>query len=201
MSASDTEQPITVWLEQVKQGDDYALEKIWQTYFVQLVRLARRQLGSATTTVADEDDVAQQAIVSFYLRARGGQFPDLNDRDGLWKLLISITLNKARTFARKEHRRHELWQRELAGVNFRKGEPSPEFAAEFADRFEFLLDRLNDDLLQRIAVAKLDGYTNREIAAQCTRSLPTIERKLRLIRDIWSSEFEDIENSAPIDGR
>ena len=189
MNPSDAEQPITQWLEQVKDGDDQALEQLWHVYFLQLVRLARKQFASAAKTVSDEEDIAQHAILSFYIRARDGQFPELNDREGLWKLLISITLNKARAVVRKEHRRRELWQREMSGIHFREGTPSPEFAAEFADRFQYLLDCLNDDLLRRVAVAKLDGYSNQEIAQQNAKSVPTIERKLRLIREIWVSEI------------
>ena len=190
MTSIDPEQPITRWFERAKQGDDEALEQLWHAYFFQLVRLAKKQFSSVATTVADEDDIAQNAMLSFFLRARNGQFPDLNDREGLWKLLISITLNKARAFARKEHRRRDLWQKEISGANFRTGEPSPEFAAEFVDRFQYLLGLLKDDFLRKVAIAKLDGYSNQEIADQTGKSLPTIERKLRLIRDTWSTEFE-----------
>jgi DNA-directed RNA polymerase specialized sigma24 family protein len=38
---------------------------------------------------------------------------------------------------------------------------------------------------------KLDGHTNAEIAAKIGRSLPTVERRLRLIRDIWREEFDE----------
>jgi DNA-directed RNA polymerase specialized sigma24 family protein len=38
---------------------------------------------------------------------------------------------------------------------------------------------------------KLEGYTNREIAEKLGRSRPTIERRLRLIREIWREEFDE----------
>ena len=49
-----------------------------------------------------------------------------------------------------------------------------------------LLDRLQDDILRRIAVAKMEGYSNDEIARQLGVQTRTIERKLKLIRELWS---------------
>ena len=63
-------------------------------------------------------------------------------------------------------------------------EPTPEFAAQVAEEYERLLNFLDDDQ-RAIAVAKLEGLTNPEIAARLDRSLRTVERKLQLIRGIW----------------
>ena len=59
-----------------------------------------------------------------------------------------------------------------------------------AENCRGLLDALDDDLLRRIAVAKLEGDTNDEIAARVGRSPPTVERKLRRIRAIWKNHAE-----------
>jgi DNA-directed RNA polymerase specialized sigma24 family protein len=45
-----------------------------------------------------------------------------------------------------------------------------------------------DDDLQVLALAKLRGYENREIAAQSDCSLRTVERRLHLIRRKWEKE-------------
>jgi hypothetical protein len=45
-----------------------------------------------------------------------------------------------------------------------------------------------DDKLRSVAVWKLEGYTNAEIAARLGRAPATVERKLRLIRDAWAKE-------------
>jgi hypothetical protein len=34
----------------------------------------------------------------------------------------------------------------------------------------------------------MEGHTNEEVAAKLGRSLPTVERKLRLIRKLWENE-------------
>ena len=68
------------------------------------------------------------------------------------------------------------------------GEPSPEFAAQFAEQFEQLLTLLADDTLRRIALAKMEGYTNAELARDLGLNVRSIERKLRLIRRTWQQE-------------
>ncbi len=45
-------------------------------------------------------------------------------------------------------------------------------------------------MLKEVAMSKVQGYTNEEIAQRLGCSLSTIERKLRLIREIWSRESE-----------
>ena len=68
--------------------------------------------------------------------------------------------------------------------------PTPEFAAQVVDEFRSLLRRLGDDSLRSVALAKLEGYTNRQIAERLGCIEQTVERKLRSIRKIWSAEGE-----------
>ncbi len=58
-----------------------------------------------------------------------------------------------------------------------------------AEDFERLLLLLADDELRRIALLKLEGYTNEELAQRIGRSIPTVERRLRLIRETWKVEY------------
>ena len=82
-----------------------------------------------------------------------------------------------------------LTDEERAGIDRVVGtEPTPEFAAQVSEQCEELLAKLGDETLERIAIAKLEGYTNDEIAAQLGVRTRTIERKLRTIREIWAAE-------------
>ena len=47
---------------------------------------------------------------------------------------------------------------------------------------------LEDETLRQIAQRKLEGYESAEIAAVLGVSSRTVDRKLRLIREIWSEE-------------
>ena len=67
-------------------------------------------------------------------------------------------------------------------------EPSPEVAAEMAERCEFLLRLLEDPILVRIALMKLACYTNEEIALTLGCSLRSVNLKLQLIRKLWERE-------------
>jgi len=65
------------------------------------------------------------------------------------------------------------------------GEPDPLFAAEMAEQFEHLLQALPDDQLRAIALRKMEGYTNDEIASQLQCARVTVERRLDRIRKSW----------------
>jgi DNA-directed RNA polymerase specialized sigma24 family protein len=64
-------------------------------------------------------------------------------------------------------------------------EPTPEFAAEFADEYRRLFDALRDDELRRIAVWRLEGHSVDEIAALLGCARRTAARRLALIRMFW----------------
>jgi DNA-directed RNA polymerase specialized sigma24 family protein len=68
-------------------------------------------------------------------------------------------------------------------------EPEPALAAQVAEEYARLLDRLGDDDLRAVAMWKLEGYTNAEIATRLNRAPATVERKLRLIRGAWVKEI------------
>jgi DNA-directed RNA polymerase specialized sigma24 family protein len=67
-------------------------------------------------------------------------------------------------------------------------EPTPEFAAQVAEEYQRLLDRLGDDSLRQVAVLKMEGCTNDEVAQRLDCSRRTVARKLETIRIIWSTE-------------
>jgi DNA-directed RNA polymerase specialized sigma24 family protein len=66
--------------------------------------------------------------------------------------------------------------------------PTPEFAAVMAEECRRLLARLDERGLQELAIAKMEGYSNQEIADKHQCSLRTVERRLHLIREIWRDE-------------
>ena len=64
-------------------------------------------------------------------------------------------------------------------------EPTPEFAAVAVEEYNRLLEILDDDELRQVATLKMQGYTNREIAKQLERGMSSVDRKLRLIKNLW----------------
>src|SRR5260370_40284598 len=95
---------VTGWIAQLQEGDAAAAQPLWDRYFHHLVGLARKKLPGSTRGAADEEDVALSAFHSFCRHAEAGRFPQLSDREGLWRLLVVITARKAAHLLRDEGR-------------------------------------------------------------------------------------------------
>jgi DNA-directed RNA polymerase specialized sigma24 family protein len=188
---------VSVWLQQLREGEASAAQRLWEAYFQRLVGLARGKLRPIPRASADEEDVALSAFDSFYRGVAGGRFPQLEDRDDLWQILFMITERKAYDLIEREGRQKRDWRRnqsidaDSAKIDLAAPEPDPAFAVQIAEECEMLLARLADDELRRIAVRKMEGYTNQEIAAELGCALVTVERRLRLIRREWQDEAQD----------
>ncbi|MDR3638197.1 MAG: ECF-type sigma factor [Isosphaeraceae bacterium] len=196
MSGKDS---VTHWLGGLKAGRRDDIERLWDRYFNRLVRLAGARLPSHARRAFDEEDVALSAFRSFCGRAEQGQFPDLADRDELWRLLAFITARKVVGAIRHQTRRKRgggnvLGESALVGedgegmAQFLSTEPTPEAAAQFASEYERLLEKLGDETLRRIALLKLEGHSSAEIAVAIGTSTRTVDRKINLIRAIWDQE-------------
>jgi DNA-directed RNA polymerase specialized sigma24 family protein len=193
MSADDS---VTRWIDMLKAGDPDAARKIWDTYFRRLVALARGKLRGVARRVADEEDVALSAFDSFCRGAERGRFPSLLDRDDLWQLLFVITVRKACDLAKHEARARRGAGRvvtlsDLSGLGADAvvgAEPTPELAAQVAEQCQRLLGLLGNNSLRAVALAKMAGETNEEIAARLGCVRHTVDRKLQAIRRIWAGE-------------
>jgi DNA-directed RNA polymerase specialized sigma24 family protein len=178
---------VSEWVEQLKEGEHDAAQKLWQRYFPRLVGLARQQLQDTPRRAADEEDVALEVLATVCRRVEEGRFPQLNDRDDLWRLLVTVTVRKANWQRRHEGRGKRRGARNAAGIleEVAGSEPTPEDAALVADECRRLFRSLDDPDLEAVAQAKLEGFTNPETAARLGRSLRSVERMLEMIRDIW----------------
>jgi DNA-directed RNA polymerase specialized sigma24 family protein len=185
---------ITGWINRLQAGDQAAAQPLWECYFERLVRLARGKLGAANRAAADEEDVALSAFDSFCRAAECGRFPQLFDRNDLWRLLVTLTERKAVNLLRAQRRLKRDAGRTCAesgpGLDGLPGrEPTPEFAALVVEECQRLLKLLGDDTLRRLALLKLEGWTNEEIARRLGCALRAVERKLALIRSSWEGEM------------
>lgn len=200
---------VSLWLAQLKSGEPDAARQLWDRYFRRLVGLARVKLRESARRVADEEDVALSAFDSFFRGVEAGRFATLDDRDSLWRLLVTITARKASHLQRDltAQKRgggrvsgESVFQGQDASASMAGGidrvagaEPSPEFALEVAEQTRRHLELLPDEQLRTIALAKMEGYTNDEIADRLSVAPRTIERKLQLIREIWERDEFDAD--------
>ncbi|HEY7314991.1 MAG TPA: ECF-type sigma factor [Gemmataceae bacterium] len=200
---------VTIWIQQLKEGERAAVEKLWEGYFARLVRQSQRWLRRTRVKVVDAEDIALSAFKSFCLRAEQGRFPKLFDRDDLWQLLVVIAFrkmcNQVKHEAVRQPRNGRVYplsaltpaDADDSGTIFSDligRDPDPALAEEVAESCRRLLETLPTQELRDVAVWKLEGDTNAEIAAKLNggegRSEPTAERKLARIRKIWAKEID-----------
>ena len=169
---------------------------LWSRYYDRLRRIARKKIGRYGRRVPfDDEDVALSALDSFCRNVKQGQYPNLNSTDDIWCLLVVIADRKANDRAKMEFAAKRGGK---AGFSpFDQYEPEivdsdlqPDSRTELDDLTDHLFSILNDVDLQTIAIRKLSGDTNSQIAESMGRTRQTVQRKLRLIRDIWLDELE-----------
>ena len=194
-----SDDPITLWIDQLRQGDDLAARDLWNHFFRRLHELAWHKLRLTTRPVYSEEDAAQSAFHSVCAGIVAGRFPDLQDRDSLWRLMLVITAQKVANRHRYDQQQRRDVRRNSSDSIFTDSrqnldaramtaasrEPTPEFAAEFVDICECLFRSLEDSTLKEIAGLKLEGYTDSEIADRLNCSRRTVQRRITIIRRHW----------------
>jgi RNA polymerase sigma factor (sigma-70 family) len=194
---------ITRLIDQLRSPDrgvrNEAARQVWMRYFPQLLELARQRLHRRIRTREDEEDVAQDVYKSLCLRLQRGEF-ELGSRNDLWRLLVSMTIHKAQKAATRHGRQSRDVRRDQPLATKADDSVSPEWVFEQMDTSDpgpaeeaILNEELQRRLsclaepLRQIALWKLAGYTNAEIAGErmLNCAARTVERKLSLIREKW----------------
>lgn len=199
-----SEGSISHWIDEIKDGNRDAAQGLWERYFARLVRLARLQISENNRRISDEEDLALSVFETFCRAAEDGRFPNLSDRDSLWRLLVKMTVRKAIDQNRHQTRlrrgggevrgesvflNRAVDDEQQAFAHVVGDEPTPEFAAMMAEQITRLMNLLGDNELRQLALAKMEGYTNQELATAMDCSERTIERRLKLIRAKCMEEF------------
>ena len=166
--------------------DEAAVEQLWRRYFPRLVGLARKRLQHAPLSLDNEEDVALSAFASFCQAAEAGRFPQLLDREGLWRLLVIITARKVAHVVRDEGRRPTS---PLDAEALLSRDPGPDVMAVAALEHQRLLSCLGDPELEMVARLRMDSYSVEDIASRLHYAPRTIKRKLALIRATWEVEL------------
>lgn len=197
-----SEGSITHWLRLLQNGDRNAARPLWERYFKLLTMRARAALRGVPRRAADEEDVALGAFDSFCRGAEQGRFPDLDDRNDLWRVLVVLTGWKVARLVRSELSQKRGGGKVRSEVDLssdgREGEaileqivgqePTPEFAAQLAEECQRLMHKLGSEELRTIAVWQMEGYTVEEIGRKLGRSARTVARKIQLIRGLWEED-------------
>jgi DNA-directed RNA polymerase specialized sigma24 family protein len=191
MASLETSQSITRLIRAVQDGSNSAIRPLLAAYFDRLVQLARKRLRNMPGLAGYDEDLALRSFHSVYERLRDPTRPlDMTGRDDLWRLLATRTISRAIDLIRGHHTQEAPGDHDVTQLLNR--EPTPLEAAEVADECRRLLDMLEDPELRQIALWKVEGYTNEEIAGRMDCVPRTIERKVSRIRLLWKHELKDL---------
>jgi RNA polymerase sigma-70 factor (ECF subfamily) len=176
-------------MDRLRAGDEAAAREVFRRFAGRLIGLAHGRLDRLVRAKVDAEDVVQSAFKSFFLGQAAGRF-DLGDWDGLWGLLVCITLRKCGRAVRRFHVASRDVRREApaadvgaAGVAWDAlaAEPTPAEAAMLAETVEQFLGAL-PPRDRRIFELRLQGCTIPEISAAVGRTEYTVEGVLRKVR-------------------
>lgn len=197
---------MAAWVERVKAHDESAAFRLWEDFFQPLVERASRKLANQRVRrVVDAEDAVAAAFGSFFRRAEEGRFPNILNRDDLWSLLMTITDRKCANLIRHE-RAMVRGQGKVRGDSIAEQDDSdsplgigmdmfhgnrmrPDVELAVEETFGNLLAVLegHDPELAVIALMRMEGWSNHEIADRLEKSVATVERRLKLIRELWRS--------------
>jgi len=190
---------VTELIGRIKDNDSAAYQLIWDRFIDRLIRLSSQKLKHMPRRAVDEEDVALEAFNAFFRGVKENRFARLEGRDDLWQVLAMLTERKAFAALRHELAKKrgegknrgesvfELINGDSSAVNGLQEVQDPEndvidgFASEITER----LNELDQEILRKIALRRLEGFSNNEIATELRISLRAVERKLQLIRQKW----------------
>jgi len=195
---------MTNLIRDLQAGRSAAAQEMWDRCIARLVNGARQKLRGLPRRAVDEEDVALAAFDAFLRGVKENRFAKLENREDLWQVLAMLTERRAIAERRREHadkrgggnnRGESVFEQVGAngsaapGID-QVGDPNPAMIATFTLEVRERLAMLDDDVLRKIAVLRLEGYTNKDIAEQLGIALRAVERKLQLIRQKWHQESQ-----------
>jgi RNA polymerase sigma factor (sigma-70 family) len=183
----DATSPVLELLARLRDGDPQAAEELFARYAQRLTCLAEQQLSRKLAARLDGADVVQSVFRTFFRRSAAGEFR-IDGSAELWRLLVQITLQKARAYGRQ----HTAGVRDVTAeapggsaallLEAVAHEPGPAEAAALVDEIEALLrglPALYCDLLQ----LRLEGHSVSDTATRLGVSRRTVHRGLRLLQE------------------
>jgi RNA polymerase sigma-70 factor (ECF subfamily) len=174
-----------------RSGDEEAATELYQRYIQRLLNVVNMHLTQRIRAQVEADDICQSVFRSLFRRVQQGRF-EFHDDGDLWKLMVTVALNKVRNrvrflgagkrdVAREVHAR-DASEPDAFVVHSLSREPSIEEAAEFQDLVEKVCRQLPPETRELLRL-RMDGYSQEEIAERLSLCTRTIRRMNERIRD------------------
>jgi RNA polymerase sigma-70 factor, ECF subfamily len=167
-------------------------EAVFNRYAQRLMSVARERIGTQLRSKVSPEDVVQSAFKSFFRRKDEFQF-EKDGADGLWGLLVVITVRKCAKWADVFTAEKRSASREVSlNSGFPGGsvpgdvvarEPGPTEVAILSELIERMLARLDERQQQMISL-RMQGYELEEIAEQLRSSRRTVSRTIQEAKEV-----------------
>lgn len=171
-------------LERFRDGDEAAAAELYVRYGKRLARLADGWIAADLRSRFDAEDVVQSVFRTFFRRASSGEY-EAPDESELWRLLLTIALNKLRNRAHHHRAAKRSAARTLPLVSDRASGDSSSGGEEEGLLLQWVIDELlasGAESRRRIVELRILGCTVEEIADSVQRSRRTVERTLQEFR-------------------
>jgi RNA polymerase sigma-70 factor (ECF subfamily) len=172
-------------LSRLQAGRESAAASVVGRYAERLLAVARRRLGGRILRRVEPEDVVQSTFRILFSRMRQGAYQPSGSEE-LWKLLVTIALNKAR----RQGRHHRAGRRDVARERSTPAAleetvllaaPGPDEQASLNEELSHFLERL-PERDRPIVELRLQGYSTDEIAKQTGRAERSVRRVLEHVR-------------------
>lgn len=173
-----------------RRGRKDALSDLMARFRPRLLALAHSTLAGRLPRIADAEDALQNAMISFWQRVEEGELDESLDRNDLWNILGQMTARKALKLMEREAALKRGGGKVVTGVPLENEGASPANSDVGLDIVCAELIEMLDPDLRSFALLRLIGNKNSEIASTFNCSERKVERKLNLIRAVWSDEVE-----------
>lgn len=170
-----------------RNGDESAAERIVNEFTGPLVAMARRQIGERLAARVEAEDIVQSMYRSLFVRMRDGEY-ELGSGSDLWKLVVTMTLNKVRRKAKfhsTQKRGTQKEQRLTSGdgqIDPVGADPAPEDIVELVDTLQSFVSGVNPRE-RPILELRLQGLATNEIAQETGRAERSVRRILQNLRN------------------
>ncbi|MDA1166269.1 MAG: sigma-70 family RNA polymerase sigma factor [Planctomycetota bacterium] len=170
-------------LARCRSGDQPAADELFSRYSRQLLTLAERQIGEDLRQRLDPDDITQTVFRTFFRRNQAGEIT-VDHESRLWRLLVTITLNKVRRRSRDQRAARRDPRSEIqsdltdnAMLEIVSQEPTPLQASALTELIEATIADLDESENSMFRMC-LEGFTTTEIADSTGVSRWTVRRLL-----------------------
>ena len=182
---------VTRWIADLKGGDPAAVQPLWERYFTRMIELRgpdcmrvgagtpaatrkmRRSAPSTASRGSGPGPIPPTGRPRRPLATPGGHHDAQGPAQARRQKRGGGHVHTASDLADRDSDDEDDLLARAVGT-----EPTPEFAAMVAEEYRQLLKRLGDDVLRKVAILRMEGFTTDAIAEQLGCARRTIARQL-----------------------